>query len=326
MKIALTGGTGFIGSHLAESLTSRGHEVTCLVRPTSNLRWLRGLPVRTVQAELGDSRSLGEFLRGAQAIVHTSGAKFASSQREFSRGNLGQTRNLYDAMDRMHLRPERFVYVSSIAVAGPSRTGSPISEDMPPHPITPYGVSKHDAERFVRSKADRVPFTIVRPPGVYGPRDKDLYIYFRLVRNHLRPILGRSHRFDFIYVKNLAHGLALAVESDRARNQTYYFADAHPYSWRSFTEYVREAVGTWALSVRPPLSLAFLAAGAASSIARTVGKPLKLDRNKVREFGQRYWLVSCRKAQEELGYEAPYDAEQAMRETVEWYRAEGWLR
>ncbi len=325
MKIALTGGTGFIGSNLAEALSSGGHELTCLVRPTSDLRWLRGLGVRVVTGELDDPDSLGDFIRDADAVVHTSGAKFAPSLAQFVRGNLGQTRNLYEAADRTRSRPQRFLYISSISAAGPSPGPTALTEDVAPHPITPYGVSKNRAEEYIRSRGDDTPFTIIRPPVVYGPRDKDLLLYFQLVQRHLRLIMGRSQRFDMVYVRNLALGIRLALENDRARNQTYFLADEAPYTWESFTGHVREAVGAFAVSIRPPLSLTLLAANLAARVARATGVPFKLERNKVREFAQPYWLISSQKARDHLRYEPPYDAPRTIRETVEWYRSQGWL-
>ena len=326
MKIALTGGTGFIGSHLAETLTAAGHDVTCLVRQTSNLRWLQDLDVRTVAGDLDDPGTLNDLVGPADTVVHTSGAKFAYSLAEFLRGNLSQTKNIYDAIARSGSGVARFLYISSISAAGPSATGAPLTEDMPLRPITPYGVSKAETERFVASHASRVPFTIIRPPGVYGPRDKDLLIYFRLVRHHLKPILGRMNRFDFVYVKNLCHGIRLAIESERASNETYYLSDAVPYTWRSFTQLVCEAIGTSAMPVRPPIGLSLVVAEVAARMAKALNLPVKLDKHKIREFIQRFWVVSTRKAQEELGYLPSHDAQTAVSATARWYRANGWIK
>jgi nucleoside-diphosphate-sugar epimerase len=325
MKIGVTGATGFIGSHLTEELVRRGHEVRCLVRPTSDLRWLRGLPVRLVEAPLPRTEMLGEFVRGLDTLVHAAGSKFAASRRDFVRANETLTSSLLDAVERHAPGLERFIYLSSIAVTGPSPGGRPRTEDEPPLPITAYGESKLRTERLIGARGSRVPFTILRPSGVYGPRDRDILPVFQMARWGVQPIIGRRNTMDLIFVKNLVHAVCLALQAPAAANRVYHVADAHAYTWEGFTRHIHAALGRRALIVTVPNPLLSAAGWVGQRTASWFGGEVKLNDQKVREMKEPYWLVSCERARAELDYRPPYAVEQAVSETLEWYRASHWI-
>jgi dihydroflavonol-4-reductase len=325
MRIGITGATGFIGSHLTEELVRRGHEVTCLVRPTSDLRWLRGLPVSIHPASVSCPEEMEAFVGEKDVIVHTAGSKFAASRQDFARANEAFTTALLDAVERRNPGIRRFVYLSSMAVVGPSPDGRPLGEDEPPHPITDYGASKLRTERILAARAARIPYTILRPPGVYGPRDRDILMVFQMANWRVQLIIGRRNMVDLIYVKNLVHAICLALADPAGANRTYHVADAHSYSWEQFARRIHTALGRPALVVKVPGPL--LAAGGwiGQRTASWFGGEMKLNDQKVREMKEPYWLLSCDRARAELGYEPLVSPERAIGETVAWYREHHWL-
>ena len=325
MKIGITGATGFIGSHLAEELLRRGHEVRCLVRPTSNLRWIRSLDVELCRGDPGTNGRLGVFLEGLDALVHAAGSKFAPTRSEFERANETLTTLLLDEAERVSRPPARFVYISSIAAAGPSPDGRPLTEDSQPHPITTYGMSKLRTERLVSDRAGRIAHTILRPPAVYGPRDSDILPVFRMARVGVQLIIGRRNALDLIYVKNLVEAICLVLTNSAAENRTYHVADECPYTWEIFTRHIHQAMGRKALTVAMPFPLLEAAGWVGQRAAWWIGTELKLNDEKVREMKEPYWLISTERARTELGYKPRVGVEQAIAETLEWYRAEGWL-
>ena len=325
MKIGITGATGFIGSHLAEELLHRGHEVTCLTRPSSNLRWLRHLDVEIIQASAFRPDELGRFVRGTDAIVHTAGSKFAATREEFRRSNERLTGALLDAIERYDPGIRRFVYLSSMAVTGPSPEGRPIAEDEPPRPLSSYGESKLRTEILISRRAALVPSTIIRPPGVYGPRDSDLLPVFQMARRGILLVTGRRSTVDLVYVKNLVRAIRLATETEGGVNRTYHVADAHPYTWEGLAGHLGACLGRCPLTVAVPGALLWAVGWVAQRAARLAGAEAKLNDQKVREMRARHWRISWERAREELGYVPPYDVEQAVGETLEWYRAHRWL-
>jgi nucleoside-diphosphate-sugar epimerase len=325
MRIGITGATGFIGSHLAEALLARGHRVRCLTRSSSNLRWLRALPVELARASLTSPEDLGAFARGTDAIVHTAGSKFAASREEFRRSNEALTSALLDAVERESPRTRRFVFLSSMAVTGPSPDGRPVGEEEPPRPLTSYGESKLRTELLIESRGARVPYTILRPPAVYGPRDRDLLPVFRMATLRFQPVIGRRHTFDMVYVKNLVHAIVLALESEAAANRTYHVADARPCTWAELGERLGEYLGKPPLTVAMPGRLVAAAGWVGQRAARWVGGEVKLNDQKVREMRVRAWRISCARARAEIGYEPPWDIAEAVAETFDWYRAHGWV-
>ena len=174
LNVLVTGATGFVGSHVVDVLLERGHTVSFIARSTSNMRWLEGKPVQRVDGSLFDLHSLKDAVEGADVVIHVAGLTAAKNEAEFRRGNLDATQNLVDAIRTYRPGLTRYLHLSSLAVSGPSRDADhPKTEDEPLHPITAYGRTKKMAEDVVRSMND-VPWTIVRPPAVYGPRDLSL--------------------------------------------------------------------------------------------------------------------------------------------------------
>ena len=252
MKIAITGATGFIGSHLAECLAARGHEVSCLVRDPARGQWLEGLAARLVRGDLDCPEALARLVAGQDVVVHSAGLTKARTLEEYVRVNVGGTERLLAATHAHAPRLHRFVYFSSQAAMGPSTESAPLTEDAPRNPVSNYGKSKSLAERSLQERAGSIPLTIIRPPVVYGPRERDLFSYFRMVNAGIEPFLGGRRVMSIVYVANLVHGIALAIERPLGGMRSYFFTDGEDQPWAGLLDTMARALGKKPLRIRVP--------------------------------------------------------------------------
>ena len=325
MRILVTGSNGFIGSFLVEALLEKGHEVFCLVRRTSNLRWLRGLDVEYIYGELRDEESLERAVAGKDYVYHTAAALSGLNQRYFDEINYYGTKNLLEACAKNNRPLRRFVYVSTIAAVGPSPDTTPLKEDAEPHPVSFYGLSKLKGEIVTREYRDKIPVSIVRLPAIYGPRDGSLSGFFKAINRGFRIEVGRGKIFNFSFVKDVIDGIILVGESERAAGETYYIGSEKGYSWDEVTETVAEELGVKTVTIRIPDVVAKGIGAFVTVIAKVRGRSIILDYQKMKEFLQKYWLCDISKAREQLGYRQKYSLRDGIRETIGWYREAGWL-
>lgn len=312
MRILVTGGSGFIGSHAVERLLADGVAVRCLVRRTSSLRWLPE-SVERVEGDLVSGAGLRDAAAGMDAILHVAGVTKARRTAEFYQGNVRATANLLRAAGDS----ARFVYVSSLAAVGPGRM---LDEDAPPRPVTHYGRSKLEAEGLVGTRG-----IIVRPPVVFGPRDTDVFHLFRTVSRGRMVQIGRQERwFSFIYVKDLAEALAAAARSTACG--TYFAAHPKAVSWSEFGAAAAGVLGVRlkTLAVTPAIACAVGWCGELWS--RVAMKPVIISREKIAEARHEAWTCDPSRARAELGFTASTGLHQAVAETLAWYRKVGWLR
>jgi dihydroflavonol-4-reductase len=325
VKALVTGSNGFLGSHLVEELVTRGYEVSCLVRRTSNLRWLKGLSVRLVYGDVTSPESLREAVVGKDYVYHTAGIVSARSQWAFVRVNFHGTANLLEACWRHNRGVKKFVLVSSQSAGGPSRKGRPAVEDDPPNPVSRYGQSKLKAEAAARSYGNRFPVTIVRPPAIFGPRDYGMYPFFRMLRKGLVVLVTGERYASFAYVKDVVAGTILAGEKAESAGQTYYIAGERAYAWREFAEVAAREMGGRVAMISVPPAAVRAVGGFNSLIGAICGKAMMLDWHKAHEILQPYWECDISKARRELGYRPAYSLEQALAETIQWYEKEKWI-
>ena len=316
-KVLITGATGFIGSHLVEVLAARGWEITCWCRPQSRTAFLEGLGVKLVRGSLEDTALLEETVRGQDYIFHAA-ARIHSAPREvYEQVNHVFTRNLVQACCAAGSPGKRFIYVSSIAAAGPSDPGHIKTEQDPCTPRTEYGRTKLRGEEAVLSAGGRLPYTILRPPSVYGPRQKETELLMSLMRRRVVPILkSREPTTSLIYIKDLVEGMVQAALSDKALQQTYFLTDGRSYSWREVFFAARDALLPGALYLPLPEPLILLAAGLADGLKRLRILRSYFGRTAWHNMTRVPWLYSIRKAREELGFAPGYSLEAGLRETA----------
>ena len=327
MRILITGATGFIGSHLAESLHGRGHELRCLIRQTSSLQWIKHLPIDFVVCDFFDDRALQEAVGGVDCIYHLAGVTKARTPEEYFRQNHIATRNLLRAAFDANPALKRFIFVSSQTAVGPSVDGIAVDEGTPFHPITTYGMSKMEAEKECLKLMDRLPITIVRAPAVYGPRDKDIFEFFNAMNRGLQPMIGFNNKtVSLIHVRDLVDVIILAGEHRNAAGQAYFISSERFYTWKEVGEITSRIMGKRVIRMRIPEFGVYAIAGFSELFGMVTRRAVLLNIEKARDIVQDAWTCSIEKARRELGFRETLALDEGIRNTVEWYREHGWLK
>jgi nucleoside-diphosphate-sugar epimerase len=324
MKVFITGGTGFIGSHLVDALLAEGDtEVYALVRDLRSKKWLEGREIHCLE---GDLRSLPSLPHDVDTIFHLAGSTKVRKPADYYTVNQGGSASLFQALADQNLHPRRLVLLSSLAAAGPSRSDKPVRESDPPRPLTPYGRSKLAGEQEALKFNDRFPLTIIRVGPVYGPRDRDFLTLFRMAQKGIMPTFGSArHKVSLCYVKDLVEALKLAMRDDSPSGEIYNIGDPEPYAWDEFGRAVGKALGRTPRMIRFPLPVVYLVALMSEAACTLTRKVSILDRNKIREMRQDSWVADMGKAQERLAFNPGYTLEQALEETIHWYLDNNWL-
>jgi nucleoside-diphosphate-sugar epimerase len=326
MRAFVTGGTGFIGSHLVEALIEKGFQVTCLVRKTSDLSWLSSLPLTFVEGDLSDEDVLKRSIEGQDYVFHLAGLTKAINLEAFNWVNYQGTRNLLKASLECNESIKRFVFFSSLAAVGPSKTREPIGDDADPHPISLYGESKRKAEEVIQQYNDKFPITILRPPSVYGPRERDYYRFFRCIQKGWMPYAGyEEHLLSIVYVKDLTRASLLVLETPKTIGKIYFISDDKFHSWSDIARAISTALDKHPIPVHIPLKFFSLLSLWEEGVSRIRNKPSLFNREKLRELRERYWICDPGKAKEEFGFRSFYSLDQGIKETAEWYLENGWL-
>lgn len=320
----MTGATGFVGSHLVEALRPRVRALRAVVRPSSDVRQLQAAGAELVVAGLQDAATLGEAVRDMDVVVHLAAATRAGSAEEYHRVNVEGTRAVVTAALQASPRPRRLVYVSTMAAAGPSRE-RPVRSDDTPRPLTTYGRTKLAGEEVALAADPELEVIVLRPPAVYGPRDRDLLPFFRLAARGILPGVGDpARRIQLIHVADLARAIVAAVDAPGARG-IYHVADPRAYSWADVSSLIARSVGRRGRSLRVPAGLLSAAALLSEGVAALRRRPSIFNREKVVELLAPGWECDVGESAEELGFETTISLERGLAETAAWYRSQGWL-
>ncbi len=319
--ILVTGGGGFVGSHLVEHLLARNLPVRALLRRSGGFE---NTSVDVVRGDLLRAEGLRAALEGVDTVIHIAGVTKALATADYYAGNVTATENLARAIASAG-REIRTVHVSSLAAIGPSLDGVPVAEDAEPHPLTNYGKSKLEGERAMRRiLPDAV---VVRPPVVYGPRDTDVFEMLRSInKGIMTPIAGGERWFSAIYVKDLAEGLHAAAIARGAEGRTYALAHRTAVSWSELGAIAATIMNRKPRVVTIPVPVARMAGLGGELWSQVTRKPGIISREKIAEALCQYWTCETGRAKAELGFEAKTPLAEGLAATLSWYREAGWLK
>jgi nucleoside-diphosphate-sugar epimerase len=322
MNALVTGATGFVGSHVVEVLQRSRVEVTALARSPEKAAALMASGVRVITADLHDAEGLTRATQGQDAIYHVAGVVAARNETEFLRANREGTRNILAAAAAGG-RP-RFILVSSLAAGGPAPRGLPLDGSEPARPVTAYGRSKLAAEEAVRASA--LPWTIVRPPIVYGPRDREVLKVFRIARLGVAPVFGDgSQELSAVHAADLAGALIAVAATDRTTGRTYNACHPEVFTSAQFGRAVGESMGRSVGTIRIPAPLGRMLLYLTETAASIGGQNTILTTDKANEFFQPAWTGDPRPLTRDTGWSATYDLRSGLADTYQWYRRAGWL-
>jgi len=319
----VTGGTGFIGSHLVDHLIQDGCEVRCLVRDRSRLGWLQGKPVTIVEGSLDSEPAIAEAASGTDAVFHLAGVTAAGNSKEYRRVNADGCGKVAQACLAARYPPEVFIYMSSLAAVGPGRFDELVVENRMPRPVTQYGRSKLEGERIL-SGMGPLPLIVVRPPAVYGPRDREIYPLFKLASKGVLPVFNPRARISLIHVEDLVRGVVRVARKGRV-GETYFLTHLEPVDASDFPLLFGNAVDRKVMALKIPGALLKTAAAACELWGRLTGNMPVFNRDKVRELVAEGWACDGEKAWRDVGFRAEQSAAQGLLQTAGWYRDHQWL-
>ena len=326
MRILLTGGTGFVGGHAAGRLAAAGHRVRALTRGRDDGGVLAAAGAEPVRGSLEDAASLRAAVEGADAVVHGAGLIRARRPSEYHAVNAEGTLRLLEACAASRPAPRRFVLVSSLAAQGPSPSGRPLAEGDAATPVSHYGRSKARGERIAGAFADRMEIVVVRPPAVYGPRDRETLEFFRFAARGLRPrMAGRDLRLVLVHVEDLADGIAAAAAAPGAAGGTFHLCHPEVVTMGAVLDLMARGLRREGRALPVPRALLFGAAFLSEAVASLPGRVPDLSLDKARELAAPAWVADPAAAARALGWRARIGVAAGIPATAAWYREKGWL-
>lgn len=321
-KALVTGANGFIGSYLVRELLKRGYEVNGLIRHTSDLASLAGLPVSLFIGDVRDPKTLVAPMKDVEYVFHLAAELMATSRQAFDETNTQGTRHMLEVAERHATgNLKRFLFVSSQAAAGPGEDPTPYDERRETRPISWYGTSKMRAEEAVLAYADRLPVTIVRPSAVYGERERDISQTFPMIARRLQPVLGlKTKHTVMVYVGDVVRGMIDAAESEATLKQIYFLNHPKVLTTKTVVKTIAKAIGK-PQGVRFPVPITPMrfAAPFAELIHHFTRNRPSITRDKVRELAQRFWVADPSKAKRDFGWEAGHDLPRGMQLTTKYF-------
>jgi dihydroflavonol-4-reductase len=322
----VTGATGFVGGNLVGMLLTRGYSVTCLIRSSGKAQPLHKPGIRLVVGDLNNTSALQDAARGVDIVFHIAGAIKAASRQQFIEANQYGTRRLLEAVAEVNRNLSRFVHVSSLSAAGPSQNEHKLEENESPNPISWYGESKLKSEQEVQKFSNVWPVTILRPSAVYGPRDMETLLIFRMIKKGWMFTPGTpSRRFSLIHVKDLSEACIRAGEINTSSGEVFFISRPETYMWEDVGNAIAQALEKHYIHISLPQWTANAAGIAGDIWTRATGRISTINSQKTRELLQPFWLCNPSKAHIHLGFNPSIELKRGIRETADWYKENGYL-
>lgn len=301
------------------------------VRRSSSREYLQDERIHLLELDLPSRDKLVQQLENHSFdyIVHAAGVTKSLQASDFHKVNTEGTRNLVDAILQLQMPIKRFVYLSSLSIFGPIAEKQPyreITEDDIPKPNTAYGRSKWEAEKYLDSIGNNFPYIVLRPTGVYGPREKDYFLMAKSIKGHVDFSVGfRRQDITFVYVQDVVQAVFLAFDHGMS-GRKYFLSDGKVYQSAAFSNYIHDELGRpWWIRVKAPIWVLRAITFLGEYIGHFTGKISALNNDKYHILKQRNWRCDIEPAMDELGYHPHYDLERGVKLTIAWYRENGWL-
>lgn len=323
MKAFVTGGTGFIGSHLVDYLIGSQYvDVNCLVRKDE--KWLKGKAFTRTIGNINDIEALKKGMKGADVVFHLAALVKAPNWQMFKTANIDAVEDIVRLAQKMKI--PKVVILSSLAAAGPSN-GTPKTESDSLHPVSFYGKSKKIMEeRIAEIATENDSISIIRPPAVYGPREENIFGFFRAANRGICPIIGNGKhpQISMIHVSDLVEGIWLASRYKHKSVETFFISSDEYYNWNRIKAATAKALGRklYSLNIKP--GLVYRIGALTETIGKLFGKYPILNKDKAVELSLE-WTCSIEKAQKLLGFNPKFDIESGIEHTINWYKKHHWL-
>ncbi len=330
MKILITGASGFIGSFIVEEALRRGFETWAAVRKSSSRAFLQDKRIHFIELDFSSETQMTEQLTGLQFdyIVHAAGVTKCLDKADFHRINTEGTQHLVRVLLALQMRIKRFVYISSLSIMGAIREQQPYTEILESDvakPNTAYGKSKLEAEKWLATVKD-LPYVILRPTGVYGPRERDYFMMAKSIQSHTDFAVGyKQQDITFVYVTDVVQAVFLALEKGQS-GRKYFLSDGEVYQSSTFSNLIRKELGNpWWIRITVPIWVLRVVTFIGEYVGRLTGKVTALNNDKYNIMRQRNWRCDIEPARKELGYEPKVKLEEGVRRSIQWYKDNKWL-
>jgi dihydroflavonol-4-reductase len=326
MNILVTGGTGFIGSNLIEKLSGNGNKIICVSKDFLNTTDLKDLNIDLIRDDLNNGIAWESILRDTEIVYHIAGITRARNSRDYYEGNHEATRNLMKACSKYCKKLKRFVYLSSLSAVGPALDEFPVNEDTHYHPVSDYGKSKMLAELEVLKYSAQFPITILRPSAVYGPRERDMYMYMKSIKKGVQLLIGKNRKYlNLIYIDDLIDGIIAASTNEAAENQVYFLGSPESYPNEVIGETIAGILHRKIINFHLPDYMVYIVCLLQEIIGKVSGKNMFLNREKAKELVQSNWTCSIEKAKKDFGFDPHISLNEGFSRTYEWYLKMGWM-
>ena len=339
MKILITGASGFIGSFIVEEALRQGYDTWAAIRRSSSKEYLQDERIHFIELNLSSKEQLVEQLKGYDFdyVVHAAGVTKCINKADFHRINTEGTKNLVMALRELQMPLRKFVFVSSLSVFGAIREQQPyeeIHETDHPQPNTAYGQSKLEAEQWLDALNSELktqystlfPYVILRPTGVYGPREKDYFLMVKSIVQHSDFAVGYKRQdITFVYVSDVVQAVFLALEKGQT-GRKYFLSDGEVYQSTTFSDLIHEELGRpWWIRITAPVWVLRVVTFFGEHIGRMTGKISALNNDKYNILRQRNWRCDIEPARRELGYEPQVKLSEGVHRAVCWYKENHWI-
>ncbi len=325
-KVLITGASGFIGSFLVDEALNRNYKVYAGVRKSSCRKYLPDPAIQFFEMDFSQKKILRKQVENAPRfdyIIHAAGVVKTCNKKDFITINYHYTKYFIEVLEETDKIPDKFIFISSLAVFGPGNenTLQPIKPTDTPHPVTMYGKSKQLAEQFILSRAN-FPYIILRPTGVYGPREKDYYLAYKSIKKGIESYIGtKEQQLTFLYVTDLCKLVFDALKSKITR-KAYFVTDLKQYTVQQFNAIIKKTLKRKAVTIVFPKAFVKTIALINMKLSCFFGKPSTLNSDKYKELICKNWLCASEEIVKDFDFKPEYDLEKGIHKTIAWFKKE----